>query len=804
MNKKIILVFKTHFDLGFTRLFGEVTQDYAGKMLDQVIETCEATQKLGSLKYVWTMPSWPLKLMETRCLPEKRKKIDALIENGQLAWHALPFTSHFDFCGLEDFIRGFQIAKELSEEHGKSIPISAKMTDVPGHGAMLPALLHNAGVKFLHLGSNSFASPPEVPELFFWEAPTGERTLTMYSKGDYGSGLLPPGDWNYPVWMALMHTHDNCGPQSRDIIEKLVSKISREAPGTQIVCGTMDDFYRELEQCDLSGLPVIGKDLADSWIHGVGSYPAQTAGIRQARRRIAGLQQIYAFEKPKFSAEQRARAEREIADVYENLMLFGEHTWGLDVKTCLGADRVYEKEEFLVWKEQDKAKRMELSWKEQAEREENAAAGCDRLDMLLGIPAPVGEQCFRPESEQTDVARLQRSDTETGAAVPETGVLVRDIPEGDVLEGDCYRLEFCPATGTITGLYDKYRGCYLLKERDGMGVFSYRYDRYGTDELTEYLRTYAYRFSDWGINDNGRQEYPECVHEEFAPQFDGCRIEGLRADFFYRGGAAVHKYGDAVRMKLTVQLPERDGFVSVEFSMEDKQETPFIESGTLRFPLAFPRPDYRINKNGYLLDPKHGIAEGANHVFYAAENLVLAEEGGRAVGIAPADTSLIAIGETGVYRYRKNYQENLPIVEANLFNNMWGTNFPQWIGGSCRFRFFVFGTEYETAVKGREAAMQTAAEALDKLAWEWKYKKKLPFELPGGIRVSMLEADSGEGITLRLKNDSEKEKRFSLSWPGRLMHFADLIGRRTGQDAQEQIEIVMPPYGIRSIRSFPL
>lgn len=36
----------------------------------------------------------------------------------------------------------------------------------------------------------------------------------MYSKGGYGTSLLPPEDWPFPVWMALMHTHDNCGPRA--------------------------------------------------------------------------------------------------------------------------------------------------------------------------------------------------------------------------------------------------------------------------------------------------------------------------------------------------------------------------------------------------------------------------------------------------------------------------------------------------------------------------------------------------------------------------------------------------------------
>ena len=64
--KKVILVFKTHFDIGFTKLSREVLDDYAGKMLDRVAETCDATRDMGALKYVWTMPAWPLKTMRDR------------------------------------------------------------------------------------------------------------------------------------------------------------------------------------------------------------------------------------------------------------------------------------------------------------------------------------------------------------------------------------------------------------------------------------------------------------------------------------------------------------------------------------------------------------------------------------------------------------------------------------------------------------------------------------------------------------------------------------------------------------------
>ena len=194
---------------------------------------------------------WPLQSILQNASEDKRRELEALIERGQIAWHALAFTTHTDFCSAEEYIESLRFGRELSQQYNKPYPISAKMTDVPGHTIMLPAILSGAGVKFLHLGCNEFAKPPRVPFLFHWEALSGERVLTMYNEDGYGTALLPPEDWPFPVWMALMHTHDNCGPQSVEVIAKLDRKIQARYPMRKW-CGTMDDFYNELSQYDLS------------------------------------------------------------------------------------------------------------------------------------------------------------------------------------------------------------------------------------------------------------------------------------------------------------------------------------------------------------------------------------------------------------------------------------------------------------------------------------------------------------------------------------------------------------------------
>ena len=62
--EKVFLVFKTHFDIGFTAMAEDVLKQYSGEMLQKVVATCENTQKLGKARYVWTVPAWPMQVME--------------------------------------------------------------------------------------------------------------------------------------------------------------------------------------------------------------------------------------------------------------------------------------------------------------------------------------------------------------------------------------------------------------------------------------------------------------------------------------------------------------------------------------------------------------------------------------------------------------------------------------------------------------------------------------------------------------------------------------------------------------------
>lgn len=797
---RIYLVFKTHFDIGFTDLSSTIIRQYAEQMLPEVIETCDMTADMGALHYVWTMPSWPLTIMQRN--HEFRPDLDRLIKNGQIVWHALPFTSHFDFSGMEDTIQGLQYAVQLSKEYGIPLPVSAKMTDVPGHGRALPMILANAGIRFLHLGCNEFATPPDVPPLFFWQGPDGSRLLTMYSAGGYGSSLFPPSDWPFPVWMALMHTHDNSGPQSAEMIRDMVDTVRRQYPDAEIICGSMDDFYHSLSACDLSSVPVITDDLADSWIHGAGTYPAETAAVRQARRDIltAGIMSFA-------TGQGRSVVAHEATAAYNALALFDEHTWGLDVKTWMNAQRVYEKDAFLQVLSSDEYRRMEASWQEQRDR---AYSAQQHASAALRAVQGGGYSAFNPNGSPF-TGWAQATDDISGV-IPLAGrnmIYVKDVPalssqtvqppeyptaDIDTLENHRYRLTLNQEQGIITELYDKVLGCTLLEARDGIGVFSYRYDIYGIQDVTEYLRSYAYRFSDWGVRDNMKDNYPNCMHQSFTPAFCGLQVDGFTVTLQYQSNAC-QEYGDAQDISIEIALPPLGDELFIRVHLSDKQPTPFTESGCLAFPLAENHPQYLMNKNGSLIDPAHDIADCANHALYCIEDFLCAQGSGDGLCLLSEDAPLFSIGETGIYTYRKQYEAHDPILYCNLFNNMWGTNFPQWISGSLDFRFTLFGYRGHCNSDTYCRALQLAQGA---------YVLSTPpcttgLMLPKGVSVMSLLPD-GDDWLLHLRDTALTERTGVLGVTGWNITPVDLRGTKIGDPRPDRIEFPIHAYSLRAFR----
>ena len=732
--KEVIVVHKTHFDIGFTDLAANVIERYRTTMIDNALKLVDQSHALPpEHRFVWTIPGWPMsQILWEGQTAERRERVMNALRSHQFVTHALPFSLHTEALELEDLVRGLGFSSRLARSIDADLPRDAKMTDVPSHSWVLPTLLKHAGVEFLHLGSNRMSSGPELPQfgtngpetsrqsLFWWEGPDGSRLLTMYSRA-YGSSLVPPSDWPYSTWLALIHTGDNAGPPSADAVRKILDDAKAQLPGVRIRFGRLSDFSDALLK-ENPRLPVIRADMPDPWIYGIMSMPAETALARTTRPRIAALEILNTLLSG-WTGEPGAAPAVEAA--YEQSLLYGEHTWGYNPnklpRRYYGAEWEANRNGVLA--------RLEPSWAEHGAYIERAAAltGPKLEANLRALAAAAGASgkriaVFNPLPWARDGVveiKIPRSapaslrDAETGAAAPleyESGAIrfvARNVPplgyrtyvfsdksappaSGLVaseaalaIENESFRIKVDPAAGAISSIMDKRSSRELVDRDAGTGFAQYLHEQFSANEMNAYVKAY------------GKPERPGIINAFGKPGMPGpddlpyrmVPASGYRARFARTPVSASVTMEGPRGAGLTLVVYAGQPWVEVRWRITGKQPTPLPEGGWLAFPFKLSKPEFRLARLGAIIDPAKETVRGSNHDVYCLNGgVAVLEAGGRGAGLCPLDSPLVSLDHPGLWQYTKEFKSSRPSVYVNLYNNVWGTNFAQWYGGSWTSR----------------------------------------------------------------------------------------------------------------------
>lgn len=329
MVKKVLLIFKTHLDIGYTDFSKNVAERYFSEFIPKAIESGYEL-KNSDTPFVWTVGSW---LVWEGLKRDKDGTLERAIRDGIISWHALPFTTHSEIMSGKLFDYGLSLSKRLDERFGVKT-IAAKMTDVPGHTAAIVPHLAHAGVKLLHIGVNSASPVPKVPEVFRWRY-DGEWVTVIYN-GGYGLDTVI-GD----TAVVFGHTNDNLGPQSCSEVKALYKEIGERYPEAEIRAATLNDVAGTI---DSTKLPVFEGEIGDTWIYGMASDPKKLAAFRALQRYYDSIDTD--------------------AELDENLLCVPEHTWGLNLQTNLRDREHWFLSDFVPLRE-SLGSRMEASWDEQ-------------------------------------------------------------------------------------------------------------------------------------------------------------------------------------------------------------------------------------------------------------------------------------------------------------------------------------------------------------------------------------------------------------------------------------------------------
>lgn len=826
--KEIIIVMKTHFDIGYTDFAREVVKSYNTKMIPVALDTYEKNKNLPeNERFVWTISGWPMTQIINNALNENQKsQIEEAFRNQRFVVHALPFTFETEAMETEEIVRGFVFSSKLSRQYNLPLPGDGKMTDVPAHTWGLATILYHAGIKFMHIGCNGGSPYPSVPPLFWWEGPDGSRVLTMYSK-DYGTPLIPPVDWPYKTYLALIMTGDNQGPPKPEDVKNMLNVLHTRMPDVSVRIGRLSDFYDALMKEKDLDIPVLKKDMNDPWIYGYMTTPVETKIQRNRRRDIFTLESLNTLMKIWGIPAEDITAK--IDKAYEECLLYGEHTFGMDAKHYLGK-QVFGKE----WEEKKKKgelRTIEESWEEKAahtytmeqfitsnlelELKKLASevnAGGTKIIVYNSLPWTRSGMVFLPyhstvpaitlkdaATNETTPACIKNNTLEFFASgVPSMGyktyLVITEKPatkntgminrQQNIIETPFYKITLSPARASIISVIDKKSGKELVDQKSRFGLGQYCWEQFSNDDAVTFTRTYT-RYYEWkkAGYDIKNSDWINYDFSKFPVP------DTTKHKFFLNQNAAIeytednNKITAILKGSVSASMPHQTYLKVIAYTSQpcfdivwgiiNKPEDNLPEAGWMCLPLNITKPQYRFSRTGSIINPATDFVDSTLHNFYCVMNgFTVMDSSNSGIGIYPEDASIICLNEPGLYKipYKKFKSVNKDIF-LNLYNNLWGVNFRLWIGGSWTsavriWTFNNYDNETSLMTPSEEAKVPLHAVIVDGKAG------KLPATATGiglsrkGILITAFGKNpDGEGTLLRLWETSGKDGKCTVTLP---------------------------------------
>lgn len=658
--KKVLLVAKCHLDVGFSLTQAKVIREYFDVYFPAAIKTAATLRQAGQDRYTWTTGSWLLYEYLEQASSSERRAMEEAIGAGDITWHALPFTWQSEMLDRSMIEGALAFSSTLDRRFGHRT-IGAKMTDVPGHSRGIIAPLQNHGVRLLDIGVNLASTPPDVPDLFLWKNSDGESLAVLYHRHDYGGITEIPGT---QTAVDVEVRGDNSGPHTPTEIAAIYAKLRARFPGAEIKASNLSEVAAAIDRVR-DRLPIVTGEIGDTWIHGCASDPIKVARYREiARLRKAWL----------------ARDEFRMGDptdmaLLRRLLLAVEHTWGTNTEVYLDYDH-YRPQDLAAVLDMPGYTVMETSWKEKR----------DNLDASVAA-LPHG---LRQEAE----ARLN----ELNAIRPEIDGMVSHHP-AEPIEAKHFVLAVDPATGSIIRMRNRTSGREWASERHPIALFTYQ--TLSSQDYAEFIGRYITVQTEWAPHDFGkpgiekfralsREWHPGLIHCWKSSTANEERLD-LELRFNDPGALATGNLAWPDQIFLDLRLPADEPRIDLHLVTFGKKKNRMPESMWLTFSPSNAQQDgWLLEKIDQSIAP-FDVVRGGNRSMHAISQAAKhRDRDGRSFEIHALDAPVVALGNRSPLDFSFRQPDISAGIHFNLFNNAWGTNYPQWRGGDWSYRFRIF------------------------------------------------------------------------------------------------------------------
>jgi hypothetical protein len=845
----VYLFHHSHSDIGYTELQSRVAQKHTA-YLDSVIEYCRQTDSYpDDAKFRWNVEiTWSLQNFIAGRPEARVRELMNLAKAGRVeigAW----YLQMSDCFSHEELIRNMYLAREIREKYG--VPVTSAMNnDVNGFAWGVPQVLAKSGVKYFVTGINETRSraPLNRPCAFWWESPDRSRILHwngehyLFANYDlllhegcdrcapklsaYLLGLEQRSDYPYEItglnvgaWVT-----DNCPPGRKlsDIVREWNSRF--EYPKLRLAL--MREFCGEFERRYGDRIPTYRLGWPDYWTDGVASTAFETGLNRVTHSDLIAAEKVSAIASLVDSAF--LYPAEEIAETYDQSMLFDEHTWGAHTSIS----EPYSELTRGQW-----AFKSVFAYRAREQSRDIIARGMKMLARNIPAEEDYSFIVFNTLSwERTDVVRISLPpvlvdkngaflliDRRTGENIPfqlmDRNTLVFTVrgapplgytvytirteagsrkpsPPGvpGLLENRFYRVILDPVTGGIKSIFDKELNIELADSQSPWRLNQYIYEnpeggRPAVDNMKE--RTKFKRFS------------PSAAILDTA--LSGPVI----------GTVAAHSScKPCLSIVQEVTLPGEVKRIDIVNTLI-KNEVMEPEALYWAFPFAVPGGVFRFETADAAMHPETEQLPKTTRDWMAVQQWVEISGKDYSVVWSPVEAPLVQFGDINTGKWLLK----LDISNASLFsyamNNYWMTNFKAGQGGEVSFRYSI--TSRKSGADDL-ASSRFGWESHSPLLTTWipsgnrgtlsaPSRSLFTIDRPNVIVQTIKRAEDENGYIVRLREISGKDIEVRLSSPlfpaekTTCLH-TDMGERDTRPAAKsgDSFVISMPGYGIETIR----
>ncbi len=274
---------------------------------------------------------------------------------------------------------------------------------------------------------------------------------------------------------------------------------------------------------------------------------------------------------------------------------------------------------------------------------------------------------------------------------PDTQGIAPLAPGGEV-QGAHFIVALDPATGSIMRLQDRKTGREWASAQHVLAGFHYQ--TFTSADFARYNHDYNTQPMGFDFSKPGIEKYPvqsRTWQPGLQQSWAGEGAEGHRMVAELRMPQPEAELAALVswpeRLTMEIRLPSSEPAVHITFQCFHKIANRLAEAMWLSFsPDAPDEGGWLLEKVDRPVSPHEVIKDGGLHLHAVTRDVSYRDAHG-AFTLETWDAPLVAPGQRALLVFDNQQPDMREGVHVNLYNNLWGTAFPQWYGDDMRFRF---------------------------------------------------------------------------------------------------------------------